>query len=216
MKRYLPFAIIALVLVVAAVAGTWMFRSTQSETPTPPPLASATPATSQTTGVPKGTVTIEEYGDYQCPPCGSLHPEIKKLKGEFGDRIRLVFYQFPLTQIHKHALMASQAASAARLQGKFWEMHDLLYENQKAWSEAEDIRPIVLSFARTLRLDGDRFARDLDSLDVATAISADMRRGESFGVNGTPTLFIDGQLIENENMTTEKLRNIINQKLAGH
>lgn len=192
-----------------------MFRSSQPEVSTPSPSPTSTPANPQMAAAPKGVVTIEEFGDYQCPPCGTIHPDIKKVKSEFGDRVRLIFYQFPLTQIHKNALDAAHAAMAARLQGKFWEMHDLLYENQKLWEEMPDLRPMAAGFAQKLGLDTERFKRDMDSAQVDAAVSADLRRGQSLGVTGTPTLFIDGQLIENEKTTLNNLRQIINQKLGG-
>src|SRR5262245_45208748 len=107
MKRYLPFVIIATVLAAAIGAGVLMFRSAQSR-----PSGSLTPASSPVTTpnvASNGVVTIEEYGDYQCPPCGALHPVLKSLKNEYGNRIRLDFHHYPLTAIHKHALEASYA-----------------------------------------------------------------------------------------------------------
>ncbi|MGH9836231.1 MAG: DsbA family protein, partial [Blastocatellia bacterium] len=213
MKRYLPFVIIAAVLAAAIGAGALIFRSTQPQpsttsSPTGSPIASPTAVT------PKSVVTIEEFGDYQCPPCGALHPTVKNLKNEYGDRVRFVFYHYPLTQIHKHALEAAHAAAAAGLQGRFLEMHNLLYESQNAWSEGDDLRPIVVNFARQLGLDVERFVRDMDGARVDALVSADVRRANSMGVNATPTLFIDGQLIENENLTVENLRKEINQRLG--
>lgn len=216
MKRYLPFVIIAAVLVIAIGAGALMFRSARPQVSTPTPSPTSTPVNPQMAAAPKGVVTIEEFGDYQCPPCGIIYPDIKKLKNEFGDRVRLIFYQFPLTQIHKNAMTAAHAAMAARLQGKFWEMHDLLYENQKLWAELPDLHPMAIGFAQQLGLDVQRFARDLDGAQVDAAVSADLKRGESLGVTGTPTLFIDGQQIENEKTTLDSLRKMINQKLSGH
>lgn len=214
MKRYLPFAIIAIVLVAAVGAGFWMFRSTQ-----PQPLTTSTPAGSPvpTTDVvtAKGVVTIEEFGDYQCPPCGGLHPILKTLKAEYGNRIKLIFYHFPLTQIHKHALEASYAAAAAGLQGKFWEMHNLLYENQSVWNEVGDFRPVAINFARQIGLDTARFTKDMDGLKVMALVSADEQRANALGVNSTPTVFIDGRIIPNENLTLEKLRKEIDQRLSA-
>ena len=208
MKRYLPFVIIAAVLVVAVGGGFLMFRSAQPQSPTTPTPAGGSVATS------KGVVTIDEYGDYQCPPCGALHPIIKTLKGEYGDRIQFAFHHFPLTQLHSHALEASYAAAAAGLQGKFWEMHNMLYEKQSEWSEVGDFRPIVLEFARKIGLDLPRFTRDIDGLQVVTIVSEDMQRGALLGVNGTPTVFINSQLIHSDNFSTEGLRKEINRRLS--
>lgn len=215
MKRFLPFAIIAFVLAAAFGAGAYMFRSAQPQVSTPTASPAGTPANPQVAVAPKGVVTLEEFGDYQCPPCGIIHPDIKKLKSEFGERLRVIFYQFPLTQIHKNAMDASHAAMAARLQGKFWEMHNLLYENQKLWEELPDLHPMAAGFAQQLGLDVDRFKRDMDSPQVNAAVAADMQRGQTMGVTGTPTLFIDGQQIENEKTTLDNLRKTINQKLSG-
>jgi protein-disulfide isomerase len=214
MKRYLPFVIIGVVLLLALGAVAMMFRSAQ---PAEQPAANSSANTAATPmpGAPRGVVAIEEYGDYQCPPCGALHPEMKKIKQEFGDRIRFVFYQFPLTQIHRNAAEAARAAIAARQQGKFWEMHDLLYATQKEWSELPTVGPIAAGFANQLRLDVGRFVRDMDSPQVAAQVVNDVRRGESLGVNSTPTLFINGQKVMDEDMTPEKLRRIISERLAG-
>jgi protein-disulfide isomerase len=208
MKRYLPFVIIAAVLVAAVSGGFLMFRSAQPQSPTTPTPAGGSVATS------KGVVTIDEYGDYQCPPCGALHPIIKTLKGEYGDRIQFAFHHFPLTQLHSHALEASYAAAAAGLQGKFWEMHNMLYEKQSEWSEVGDFRPIVLEFARKIGLDLPRFTRDIDGIQVVTIVSEDMQRGALLGVNGTPTVFINSQLIHSDNFSAEGLRKEINRRLS--
>jgi protein-disulfide isomerase len=210
MKRYLPFVIIAAVLVAAVGGGFMMFRSAQPQSPTTPTPAGGSVATS------KGVVTIDEYGDYQCPPCGALHPIIKTLKGEYGDRIQFAFHHFPLTQLHSHALEASSAAAAAGLQGKFWEMHNLLYEKQSEWSEVGDFRPIVLEFARKIGLDLPRFMRDIDGIQVVTVIQEDMQRGVLLGVSGTPTVFINGQLIHSDNFSIEGLRKEINRRLSAN
>ena len=209
MKRYLPFVIIGAVLVLALGAGTLMFRS--SPTPTPTPVAYSAPQSSPAV---KGIVTLEEFGDYQCPPCGIVHPMVKKVKSEFGSSVRLIFYHYPLTQVHKNALDAAHAAVAAGLQGRFWEMHDMLYESQKEWAEAPDLRPYAVGFAGKLGLDVARFAREIDSPQVDATVQADVQRAASRGVNATPTLFIDGQLFDNDKMTVENLRKEIAQKLG--
>src|SRR5213079_1918744 len=87
-------------------------------------------------------VVLEEYGDYQCPPCGLLYPELKKIEAEYGNQVQIVFHHFPLMTMHKNALAAAHAAEAARNQKKFWEMHDRLYRNQSAWADQENPRPI--------------------------------------------------------------------------
>ena len=217
MKRYLPFVIIASVLVAAIGAGVWMFRSAQSNSaPTPPetPALGGSPAASHDLSTAKGVVTIEEFGDYQCPPCGALFPILKTMKGEFGDRVKLVFRHLPLTSLHKHALEASYAAAAAGQQGKFWEMHDTLYENQSTWSDVGDFRPVAINYARRIGLDVQRFTQDMDGLKVMGIVSADEQRATAFNVDSTPTVFIDGRLVDNKDLTLEGVRKEISQRLS--
>ena len=230
MKRYLPFVIIAGVLIIAVVAGVALWRSSKQaqEEPSAQPFAQTTTQASpsqptQTTQTPptppvqlppdnphargglNAKVTLDEYGDYQCPPCGALYPELKTLEKDYGDQVRFVFHQFPL-QIHKHAELAAHAAEAAGLQNHFWEMHDMLYQNQLSWSVADDARPVFIQYARMLGLDVDRFTRDIDSPEVKARVDADIERGKSLGVQGTPTVFINGRQLKPEVMTDEGLR----------
>jgi protein-disulfide isomerase len=183
--------------------------------PTPdstPATVAATPAIGAAL---KTTVTLEEFGDYQCPPCGGLHPLLKQVKSAYGERVKFVFYHLPLTSVHKNALDAAHAAVAAGLQGKFWEMHDLLYENQKVWSELDDIRPVAKDFARQLGLDLDIFALDMDGPKVRAKVAADIQRATALKVDSTPTLFLDGQPVQNEKLSGEYLAKEINQRLTA-
>ena len=165
-------------------------------------------------GSPTATVTVEEFADFQCPQCANVHNIMKNITSAYGSRIKFVFRHFPLTQIHKNALDAAHAAVAAGLQDKFWEMHNLLYENQKNWEDADDLHPIAAGYAGQLGLNVQQFVLDMDGAKVAAAVVADVRRGDSMGVNGTPTVFIDGQLIDFENLTTEILRKEIDKRLS--
>ena len=160
MKTYRPFLIITIVLVISVVGGVLLLRSGRSsDSVGPTPQIPAEPGRK----LPAETiVTLEEFGDYQCPPCGELHPTLKKLKKEFGPGLNFIFRNFPISEFHKNALAAAQAAEAARMQDRFWEMHDLLYENQKVWSDDVNPKPIFLKFAQDLGLDTSRFVRDLD------------------------------------------------------
>ena len=158
-------------------------------------------------------VILEEYGDYQCPPCGLLYPELKQIEHEYGDQVQIVFHHFPLTRIHKNALAAAHAAEAARNQNKFWEMHDRLYRNQKEWVDQDDPRPIFISYARQLNLKIPEFTSDMDSNLVDQRISADIQRGTAAGVTGTPTVFIDTHMLRYEATTPEGLRKGINAML---
>ena len=214
MKRYLPFVIIAAVLAVAVGAGFLMFRTSQPQTSKVLPPAVG-PGATPNAAVSKGAVLIDEFGDYQCPPCGALHPILRTLKSEYGDRIQIAFHQFPLTQIHSHALEAAYAASAAGLQGKFWEMHDLLYERQKIWKTEFDVRPIFEGYAKEIGIDVERYKRDVSSDAVALRIQKDGSRGHSLGVKGTPTVFLNGREVPFESLPAEQLRVIIQREIES-
>ena len=148
-------------------------------------------------------MVLEEYGDYQCPPCGMLYPELKQIEHEYGNQVRFVFRHFPLTKIHKNAMIAAQAAEAAGNQDKFSQMHDRLYGTQNAWKDLADARPTFIGYARELGLNLERFTRDMDSTAVEQRIAADMQRGSGVGVTGTPTVFIEGQMLRYEATTPD-------------
>lgn len=136
----------------------------------------------------RAPVLLLEYGDYECPYCGKAYWMLKKIEKEVGDVIQLNFRNFPLSQIHAHAVHAAMAAEAAKLQGRFWEMHDLLFENQSSL-EDEDL----MQYANTLDLDMTRFEEDMFSEEVDRYVHEDFINGVKNGVNGTPTFFINGR-----------------------
>jgi protein-disulfide isomerase len=235
MKRYLPFLIIMFVLVAGlGVAATLWKRSTPATSNSAAPFAgngpgsvSNNPSTS-VTNPPAGStrpnvkvsspVVLEEFGDYQCPPCGQLYPDLKTIEKEYGNQVQIVFHHFPLMKIHKNALVAAHAAEAARNQSKFWEMHDLLYRNQKEWAELADPRPVFINYAKQLVLNLDAFNRDLDSNVIDQKISADIQRGSAQGVTGTPTVFLDSHLVNYQATNLDGLRkgiNILLERKAG-
>jgi Na+:H+ antiporter, NhaA family len=220
MKKFLPFLIIVVVLIGAVAAGWLVLRSSQqsrnSSAPTPDPALEVQGAEPpHIRGNPNAPVTLEEFGDFQCPSCGAYHPELKKIESEFGDRLRVVFREMPLVPMHEHALLAAQAAEAAGLQGKFWEMHDKLYENQTKWSEVKDLVPVFVDYAKQIGIDPDAFMKDLNGDKVATRIFQDGKRAHALGVRGTPTLFVNGKEARDEQMKPENLRQMINDALAA-
>src|SRR6202521_5290345 len=131
-------------------------------------------------GADDAPVTLVEYGDYECPYCGMASPIVKTAQRELGGQLRFVFRNFPLAEAHPHARMAAQAAEAAGAQGKFWEMHDMLFEHQDAL-EPEDL----VSYAKALGLDAQRFAHDLEAGTYEKRVRDDFRSGVRSGVNGT-------------------------------
>jgi protein-disulfide isomerase len=132
-------------------------------------------------------VTLIEYGDFECPYCAAAHVIIKEVQRIMGDQLRFVFRHFPLTQIHPHAEQAAEAAEAAGAQGHFWEMHDLLYENQPRLDT-----PHLVLYAQELGLDIRRFVRELQDGVYREVVRRDFLRGVRSGVNGTPAFFING------------------------
>ncbi len=132
-------------------------------------------------------LALVEYGDYQCPYCGAAYPMVQAVQERLGDRLCFVFRNFPLVNAHEHAEHAAEAAEAAGAQGKFWEMHDLLYENQEAL-EDEDL----VSYATALKLDVRQFVSDLKAGTHRARVREDFSTGARNGVNGTPTFFVNG------------------------
>jgi formate-nitrite transporter family protein len=155
-------------------------------------------------------VTLVEYGDYECPYCGMAYPIVKAVQRALGSRLRLVFRNFPLAEIHPHARHAAQAAEAAAAQGKFWEMHDMLFEHQQALEDADLVR-----YAEILELDTDQIARELEAGTYAKRVRDDFRSGVRSGVNGTPTFFVNGERYEgswaNEEAFVRALRDAAQQ-----
>ncbi|HKS30134.1 MAG TPA: thioredoxin domain-containing protein [Pyrinomonadaceae bacterium] len=159
-------------------------------------------------------VTLEEFADFQCPPCARFYPELKKIEAEYGTRLRVVFRHYPL-EMHEHADEAAQAAEAAGAQGRFWEMHDKLYERQDEWSKASDASSIFTKYAQELGLDLARFNKDMESIEVAERIRLDRERGESIEIDGTPSLFINGREIASSARTPEGIRATIDAALKA-
>jgi protein-disulfide isomerase len=133
-------------------------------------------------------VTLVEYGDYECPHCGRAYPIVKGIQEAMGRRLRFVFRNFPLRETHPHAQSAAEAAEAAGAQGKFWEMHDRLFERQFALDDAS-----LLEYALELGLDVERCRRELARRVYEPRVREDFRSGVLSGVNGTPTFFINGE-----------------------
>ena len=134
-------------------------------------------------------ITLVEYGDFQCPHCAMAHATVKRLLHRFGDRMRYVYRNFPLTEIHPHAGHAAEAAEAAAAQGHFWPMHDYLFEHQHQLEDGD-----LHTYAAHLGLDVARFDREMRAHAHAPRVGADMRSGDESGVEGTPTFFVNGVL----------------------
>jgi len=138
-------------------------------------------------GLADARVTLLEYGDFECPYSGKAYPIVKDVQERMGEQLRFIFRNFPLATLHPHAEQAAESAEAAGAQGRFWEMHDLLFENQRRLLD-EDLR----SYARALDLDLDTFDKELAEHARADRVHEDLMSGVRSGVNGTPTFFING------------------------
>jgi len=220
MKRFLPFALILIVL-AAAVASAYFFlrsrtHSNNGNNATPDPATQVQGADPpHVRGNPNAPVTLEEFGDFQCPSCGSYYPELKKIETEYGDRLKVIFRELPLVPMHEHALLAAQAAEAAGLQGKFWEMHDKLYENQANWVSTKDMVPVFVDYAKQIGCNPDQFMKDLNGERTATRIFQDGKRAHAFGLKGTPSFFVNGREAKDDQWKPEGLRQMINEALKA-
>lgn len=141
-------------------------------------------------------VTLIEYGDFECPACAAYFPIVALLREEFKEDLRIAHRFFPLKNIHKNAMIAAQAAYSAGLQNKFWEMHDMLYENQKSWTNT-NAKDTFIGYAENLELDMKKFKEDLDASSTKQFIENEANQAASLGVNSTPTFFLNGFKIQN-------------------
>lgn len=149
------------------------------------------PAVSRTDhiqGKKDASIVIVEYGDYQCPYCGAAYPILKEMMQKYGKQIKFVFRNFPLSEMHQYARPAAIVAEAAALQGKFWEMHDAIYGNQRLLSE-----PFLLELVEKLELDPHQFNVDIKKSELAAKVDSDFESGILSGVNGTPSFFVNGR-----------------------
>lgn len=152
-----------------------------------PPLRTPIGAQDHTLGPPDAGVQLVEYGDYECPACGRAFPEVEEVLRALSGRLLFAFRHFPISQLHPHATLAAEAAEAAGAQGRFWEMHRLLYTRQDALE-----LPQLLTYAGSLDLDLVRFTADLEGHRFRSAIRRSFLAGARTGVNGTPTFFVHG------------------------
>lgn len=169
---------------------------------------------SHMTGASTAKVTLVEFGDFQCPACAAAHPVVKQIKQTYKDNpnFNFVFRHFPLSGIHKYALDSAEAAEAAGRQGKFWEMHDLLYENQKEWGVPQAME-FFGEYANRLGLNADQLKQEIRDKKYADIISADYADGTALSVNSTPTFFLNGEPLVGIPQF-ESLKQKIDQKLA--
>lgn len=208
------FVVIAtIIIIVAAVVSAGSLDGTpSSDTPAPEITAE-----DWSQGPKDAKVTLIEYGDFQCPACATYHPMVKKVLGDYGDRVLFVFRNFPLYTIHPNAGIGSQAAEAASLQGKYWEMYDLLYTKQNEWSSEATNRVAESRFegyAASLGMDVEKFRKDINSDQVLKKIQRDVDGGNDIGVGKTPTFYLNLKQIQSPASEAE-FRSILDAALAS-
>jgi protein-disulfide isomerase len=192
MRRNLPYVIVAFVALATFGTGFALYRAKLAALPAEPKGGPASGI--HVRGKAGALVTIEEFGDFQCPPCSIMSGVLEKAEEEYGSRLRVIFHHFPLA-MHAHAREAALAAEAAGMQGRFWEMHDILYREQAIWSKAPDVPALFQGYAGTIKLDLERFKKDVADPEVAARVDADQKLGSSRGVTSTPTLFVNTVLL---------------------
>lgn len=191
-------AILAAIVIV--LGGIFLVSSNDSKSGSG---SSSAQPTNHVEGSTSTGVKLVEYGDYQCPFCGQFYPLVKQVAEQYKDKIQFQFRNLPLTQLHKNAFAAARAAEAASLQGKFWEMHDKLYENQdpngqQGWVVSSDpLNQYFVSFASSIGLNTNQFKTDYVSSKVNDAVNADIKEFKKTGLDeSTPTFFLDGKQIK--------------------
>lgn len=158
-------------------------------------------------------VVLTEYSDYQCPACAYYHPIVEKIKNEMSDQVEVRLRFFPLNG-HRYSALAARAAQAAKNQGKFYEMHALLFENQQQWSQASNPVTAIVNFARTLELDLNQFTEDLNAGETQKTVMEQKQQGADRGVNSTPTFYLDGEEVDPLPKTYEEFKALIEKQLA--
>lgn len=200
--------ILAVVGIIVAVVGFLVF--------TQPSEQAAGEVSEHKIGAGTTGVTLLEYGDFQCPGCAQYYSVLREVKDYYGDKITFQFRNFPLESIHKNARAAARAAEAANMQGKFWEMHNILFETQTQWQDTSDPINTFMGYAEKIGIENlDKFKEDYKSSAVSSIITADLQAGREVGVESTPTFFIDGKKLDpSPSATPEAFIEIIDAQIA--
>ena len=189
-SRGAPWVGGSLLLLLAVVALYFFTGAAASETArTPPPTSDDI-----SFGPADAPLTVIEYSDFQCPFCAEYATMLATLRAKYGDHVRFIFRNYPLAN-HEYATIAAKAAYAASLQGKFWEMHDLLFQNQAEWSESDDPRPYFDAYAESLGLDLERFHADADAQSTKDFIEQQATAGKQGGVSHTPWFVVGDSVV---------------------
>ena len=218
MKRYLPFMIVVVVALATLGSGAMLYRAKLPQLKNIPEsqglAAKSGAGLVHIRGNPDAPVTLEEFGDFQCPPCGSFAGFVQELLKEYDSRVRVIFRNFPLSA-HEHARDAALAAEAAGFQGKFWEMYDTLYREQAVWSKAPNAPELFQSYAGTIGVNLGQFKKDVDSDKARERVDSDEALADSLGIKVTPTVFINNHPVDPKDKNPEGIRAEINAALQA-
>jgi protein-disulfide isomerase len=216
-NRYLPRFILTAAAFTVAASAPLVCQTMQSNRPSIAAdgtiSVNALAESVHIRGNPQAAVTLEEFGDFECPSCANLATFLDQLIKEYHPRVRLIFRDFPLRE-HRFARDAAMAAEAAGLQGRYWEMHDMLFQHQAVWSSA-NARMLFDSYAETLGLDLNDFRKDLKSNKVRERIESDQARARSLGVKVTPTLFVNNREMGPNDRTLDGVRRLVDQAVKA-
>ncbi len=204
------------VLLVGAIFAMWASGRNSAIPPTAPIVQEnadiSVNENDHIKGSPNGVITLVEFSDFQCPACKAYAPILSELSRQFPDDLRIVYKHFPLRSIHPGAEPAARASEAAALQGRFWDMHDILFENQDAWGRAPS-RNLFEKYAGDIGLDTEQFKRDYDSSIVRDKVTADSALSAELGLNSTPSFYLNGRKINNP-LSVEEFADLIRAELA--
>jgi protein-disulfide isomerase len=194
--KNLPLLLITIIGSLALIVAIGVMFGRQDVSTAVADPAKLMASTRHSFGPEDATVTVVEFSDFQCPACRAAHPLVKQLKATYPDKVRVIYRHFPLTNIHPRALIAAQAAVAAGEQGKFWEMHDVLFDRQTQWAELDSDEAAVAAFseyAAEIGIDKAKFQETIVSDPVKQVVAQDLADGNSLQVQATPTFFVNGQ-----------------------
>ncbi len=194
-NRFLLWSLVGGILFLIVGSLIWSASRKKDEPVVIKPGLAVISPTDNVKGSKDAKIVLVEYSDFQCPACGTYYPLVKQIALDYKDSIAVVSRNFPLRSNHKNAQMASQAAEAAGKQGKYWEMHDFLFERQEKWSELSEVKEIFKGYAKELKLDVKKFEADLTSKAVEQKVEADYQSGIQAQVNSTPTFFLNGKKV---------------------
>jgi protein-disulfide isomerase len=216
--RWIIFIAICLVILGLVIAVNKKDNAAATYKGDPAKIITEGPVADHVFGNSKSQVVLIEYGDYECPGCEALYTPLKDVVNQYKNQIAFVFRNLPLTTIHANALAAATAAEAAGLQGRYYEYHDILYDNQDAWKDAQVTQRESLfdGYARQLGLDVNKFKTDLTNNDVGAKIDRDRSLAGKLGLTSTPTLVLDGQKLSQDiTFDKTKLTAAINDELKA-